>query len=387
MERDRTSQVSTKMPRDYDVIVVGAGMVGAAVGYGLAGMDRRVLMLDGADSDFRAAKVNFGLVWVQGKGFGHPAYQRLSLEAVQAWQEFAVELEAESDMALAYERNGGLTFCLSDEEWAVRAERLDAWHAQMPEIAPSTHMLDRSELLRRFPTMKLGKDVVGASIGDFDGHVNPLRLLAALQKAYLRRGGQLLTNHAVTSIETLPGGGFEVVAGDCRAQAERVVIAAGLGSSKLGPMVGLHVPLQPQRGQIMVTERLAPMLPIPASGLRQTAEGTVMIGVTHEDVGYDVATTSEGAVRMLRRTLRIVPDLARAKLVRQWAGLRVMTPDGHPVYARSVSHPGAEIATCHSGVTLASFHAGPYARTIADRALPASLDIFHHRRFDVPKNQ
>ena len=374
------------MSHDYDVIVVGAGMVGAALGYGLAGMDRRVLMLDGADTDYRAAKVNFGLVWVQGKGLGHPAYQRLSLEAVQAWPAFAAQLEAESDVAMAYEHNGGLTFCLSDEEMSVRAKRLDAWHAQTPELPPSTQMLDRSELARRFPTMKLGPDVVGASYGELDGHVNPLRLLAALQTAYLRRGGQLLTNHAVTAIETLPGGGFEVVVGEYRARAERIVIAAGLGSSKLGPMVGLDVPLQPQRGQILVTERLAPVLPIPASGLRQTGEGTIMIGVTQEDVGYDAATTSEGAVRMLRRALRIVPNLASAKLVRQWAGLRVMTPDGHPVYARSVSHPGAELATCHSGVTLASFHAGPYAKTLAERALPASLDIFHHRRFDVPTN-
>lgn len=63
------------MARDYDFIVVGAGMVGAAIGFGLAGMNRRVLMLDGADTDFRAAKANFGLIWVQGKGFEHPAYQ------------------------------------------------------------------------------------------------------------------------------------------------------------------------------------------------------------------------------------------------------------------------------------------------------------------------
>ena len=212
--------------------------------------------------------------------------------------------------------------------------------------------------MRRFPSMRLGGEVAGASLGKLDGHVNPLRLLAALQTAYLRRGGALLNNHAVTAIHKRQGGGFEVQAGDHRAHAERVVIAAGLGSSALGTMVGLDVPLRPLRGQILVTEHLAPVLPIPASGLRQTGEGTVMIGVTQEDVGYDSSTTSEGAVRMTRKALRILPDLARAKLVRHWACLRVMTPDGHPVYASSVSHPGADIATCHSGVTLASFHAG-----------------------------
>ncbi|WP_413704176.1 NAD(P)/FAD-dependent oxidoreductase [Pseudomonas sp. Pseusp16] len=373
------------MARDYDVIVAGAGMVGAAIGYGLAGMNRRVLMLDGADTDFRAAKANFGLVWVQSKGFGHPAYQRLSIEAVQSWPKFAEQLEAESNMPFAYERNGGLNFCLSDDEWTARANRLDKWHAQAPEFAPSTHMLDRDELQRRFPSMHLGEAVVGASFGELDGQVNPLRLLAAMQISFQRRGGELRSNHAITAINPLPGGGFEVVAGEYRARAERVVIAAGLGSSVLGQMVGLDVPLRPQRGQILVTERLAPLLPIPASGLRQTAEGTVMIGVTQEEVGYDLSTTCEGAVRMARKAMRILPDIAKAKLVRQWSCLRVMTPDGIPVYASSTRHRGADIALCHSGLTLASFHAGAYAQALASGVFPSAMGIFHHERFNVQK--
>ncbi|QEI09358.1 FAD-binding oxidoreductase [Pigmentiphaga aceris] len=365
--------------------MVGAGMVGAAVAYGLAGMGQRVLMLDGPDTDHRAAKANFGLVWAHGKGMGHPGYQRLSIQAAQAWPAFAAELEAESGLDIAYEQRGGLNFCTSDADLSARAATMDRWHAQTPELAPSTRMLDRGELLRRFPTMRLGPAVTGASFGELDGHVNPMRLLAALQTAFLRRGGELRNNHAADTIRALPGGGFEVTSGTSTARAARVLIAAGLGSVALGPMVGLDVPLRPQRGQLLVTERLAPLLPIPASGLRQTAEGTVMIGVTQEEVGYDLATTAEGAVRMVRKALRILPDLARAKLVRQWACLRVMTPDGHPAYASSVTHPGADIALCHSGVTLASFHAGPYAKAFMERALPASLGIFHHERFHVQK--
>ncbi len=373
------------MRHEFDVIVAGAGMVGAAIAYGLTGHGRRVLMLDGADTDFRAAKANFGLVWLQGKGHGHPAYQRLSHLAVQAWPDFAQALEADSGMTLAYERRGGLHFCLGDAELSARAARLAAWHAQAPELAPCTQLLDRGELLRRFPSMRLGADVAGASIGGLDGHVNPLRLLAALQTAFLKRGGTLLNRHAVTAIDPLPGGGFSVGAGGFRARAERVVIAAGLGSVALGAMVGLDVPLRPQRGQILVTERLAPLLPIPASGIRQTAEGTVMVGLTQEEVGYDLGTTSSAAVRMTRNALRILPDLARARLVRQWSCLRIMTPDGCPVYASSPLHPGVDIALCHSGVTLASFHAGPYARALAGGAPLDPLDAFHHERFNVQK--
>ncbi|MGT2476512.1 NAD(P)/FAD-dependent oxidoreductase [Paraburkholderia terrae] len=373
------------MSQEFDFIVVGAGMVGAAVGYGLAREGRRVLMLDGEDTDFRAAKANFGLVWAHGKGHGQPHYQRLSIAAVKDWPKFAFQLESESGMPVAYEQKGGLHFCLSEKEFNDRAARMSTWHAQLPELPPSTRMVDRGELERLLPTARLGNDVFGASFGSLDGHVNPLRLLAAMQAAFCRHGGALRARQTVTAIKPLKDGGFEVMVGSHATRAERVLISAGLGSAVLGPMVGLEVPIKPQRGQLLVTERLAPLLPLPASGLRQTSEGTVMIGVTQEDVGFDLQTTSDAAVRMARKATRILPDLAKARLVRQWSCLRIMTPDGAPVYASSSEYPGADIVTCHSGVTLASFHAGAYARALASGSPSNTFDIFHHDRFDVQK--
>lgn len=371
------------MKHDLDFIVAGAGMVGSAIAMGLAGHGRRVLMLDGADTDYRAAKANFGLVWVQGKGYGNVDYQRLSHEAARLWPVFADDLERETGIALQYEHRGGLHFCVGAREYEDRAARMRAWDANTPELPDCIEMLDAGALARRFPTLRLGAEVAGASFCAHDAHVNPLRLLAALQAAYLRRGGQLMSRRPVDAIEPQPGGGFLVRAGADRYAAANVVIAAGLGSRALGGMVGLDVPLRPQRGQILVTERLAPLLPVPASGVRQTGEGTVLIGLTQEDVGYDLSTTADAAARMSRKALRVLPDLAGARLVRQWSCLRVMTPDGRPVYAGSAHYPGAWTALCHSGVTLASFHAGPLARALDGGALPATLDAFHHERFDV----
>lgn len=375
------------MAKDYDYIVAGAGMVGAAIAAGLAGQGKRVLMLDGADTDLRAAKANFGLVWVQGKGYGNPHYQRLSRLAARLWPAFADELERETGIKVDYERRGGLHFCLGQAQWDERVLRMEQWQAQAAETESCIDMLDRGGLERMFPAVRWGGEVSGASFGQMDGHVNPLRLLAALQVAFLSRGGTLRSQHPVLDIQAQQGGGFLVHAGTeghpAVYGASNVVLAAGLGSVALGPMVALDVPLRPQRGQLLVTERVAPLLPVPASGLRQTGEGTVMIGVTQEEVGYDLSTTTDAAVRMSRKALRVLPDLADARWVRHWSCLRVMTPDGVPVYAESTQYPGAWTALCHSGVTLASFHAGPLARALAERELPDSLEIFHHERFDV----
>ncbi|MGH8637977.1 MAG: hypothetical protein ACREUZ_12660, partial [Burkholderiales bacterium] len=69
------------------------------------------------------------------------------------------------------------------------------------------------------------------------------------------------------------------------------------------------------------------------------------------------------------------------RMVRTWAALRVMSPDGYPIYEQSQSCPGAFAATCHSGVTLAAAHALRYAKYVAQASLPEEFQVFHSRRF------
>ena len=71
------------------MLVIGGGLVGSAVGFGVAERGARVIVLDEGDRAFRAATGNAGLVWYQGKGRGMPRYQQWSLEATQAWPQFA----------------------------------------------------------------------------------------------------------------------------------------------------------------------------------------------------------------------------------------------------------------------------------------------------------
>lgn len=368
-----------------DVIVIGAGTVGAAIAYGLVGCGLRVTLLDGDDSGFRAARANFGLVWQQGKGHGMPAYQRATRESVNLWSDFETELSAVSGVDMHYEQNGGLVLCAGDAEMEKRRTSLSKLDADLRINRPDWEMLDRAELAKLFPKARLGDGITGASLGHRDGQANPLFLLAALHAGVVRRSGQLRAGCSVSRIVTEPGGGFTVETDTDRISASKVVISAGLGSKALAEQVGMDIPLRPQRGQILVTERVQPIFPLPMSGLRQTREGTIMIGATNEDVGHDVSVTAEAAAKLSRRALMRFPALQAVKLVRQWGGLRVLTPDEHPIYAESETSPGAFVAICHSGVTLAALHARALADDIAAGGLSSFFDEFHQRRFDVPQ--
>lgn len=365
-----------------DIIVVGAGIAGAAIAFGLAQKGLKVVVLDGQRGDFRASRANFGLIWVQSKGRGFPEYQTITQKSAADWADFAAKIHDASGMTPPLEQNGGLAFCLGEADWEKRKAINEALNAQQRANKPGAEMLDRVALEKLMPTVRLGDEVVGASFGFMDGAANPLELLSALHVAIRNLGGELHFQSPVTSIVPRRSG-FKVESARQSFEADKIVLAAGLATPALAAQLDMHVPIRPQRGQILVTERVNPFLRFPASGLRQTSEGTVLIGVTNEDVGFDILTTAEGAAKMARKAIKIVPALKQARLVRQWAGLRVLSPDGGPIYAQSKKYPGAFAATCHSGITLAAFHANELCDCIAAGQMTTPLTAFSPERFSV----
>ncbi|MFX7988786.1 FAD-dependent oxidoreductase, partial [Acinetobacter baumannii] len=88
----------------------------------------------------------------------------------------------------------------------------------------------------------------------------------------------------------------------------------------------------------------------------QTGEGVVQIGDSKEDVGFDDRTSIDQLAHIAHRARKYFPLLDGANVVRTWGALRVMTPDGFPIYEESCQCPGAFLVTCHSGITLAAMH-------------------------------
>ena len=355
----------------HDLIVIGGGLVGGAIAWGAQAKGAKVVLLDEGDIAYRAARGNFGLVWVQSKGAGMPPYAQWSRHSAALWPDLAAGLRDAADTDVALRQPGGLSFCLSDDEYTQRESLIRRMHNESGNIG--TRMLSREAVRAMVPG--LGDQVTGASFCPVDGHANPLHLLKALHQTLTYR-----PNRRVSRIDARPNL-FTVHAGEEMHVAPRIVIAAGLGSRDLAPMVGLAMPVSPLQGQIIVTERMRTLIEYPTHLLRQTAEGTVMLGDSQEDVGFDTTTRITVLQKIADRNTRIFPALKDANIVRTWAALRVMAPDGFPIYEQSERFPGAFAATCHSGVTLAGAHALALAPAILDGVLPKALSAFSSSRF------
>lgn len=364
-----------------DIVVIGGGVVGGAIALGLARSGARVIVLDEGDVAFRASRGNFALVWVQSKGLGLPEYALWTRRSAQDWHELAAILKDEGGIDVVHSQPGGFVPCLSEAELEKRTTAMRRLHNQEGLADFPYEVLGRAETKRRLPD--IGKDVVGALYSPLDGHVNSLKLFRALREASARHKVDYRPNHAVAAIETRDGG-FRVSGSWGEIATATLVLAAGLGNARLAPMVGLAAPVKPSKGQIIVTEKTAPFLHHPMGTIRQTDEGGVMIGDSQEDRGFDTIVGQPVISVMAERAVRTFPRLAGLNVVRTWSALRVMSPDGFPIYEQSQSHPGAFVATCHSGVTLAANHVLTLAPAILAGELPAAAASFSARRFHVP---
>jgi glycine/D-amino acid oxidase-like deaminating enzyme len=358
--------------------VLGGGLVGMAVAYGLARQGRQVTVFDEGDLAYRASRGNFGLIWVQGKGSAMPAYAAWTRHSAALWPLFAEELRERTGIAVELSQPGGFDFFLDDDEAEAGVARLNGLRDALGGDYPFEY-LGHNALKEVVP--HIGPDVVGATFHHEDGHVNPLYLLRALHHGFRELGGQVVAGQSIERLEHLDPG-FRIHAAQAW-QAEQVALCAGLGNAALAPQVGLEAPVRPQRGQVIVCERVKPFMHHPSMRIRQVGEGAVQLGDSKEEVGMDDGTTPEVLAGIVRRAVRTFPLLRHVRIVRAWGALRVMSPDGHPIYDASTRCPGAFLVTCHSGVTLAAAHALELARWLTRGQSPQPMEDFSVARFHV----
>jgi glycine/D-amino acid oxidase-like deaminating enzyme len=326
-----------------DVVVVGGGIRGLTIAYFLARDGIAVSVVERGFLGSGASSANAGLVNVSQKRPAH--YTTLSLLSGNMYPDFVAGLDAPVD----YQRDGFLRVAETDAEAEALARDAET-QSRVPGV--SVELLDARTARDLEPG--LAPHLVAASFCVQDGNVDPLKLVRAVARAARRHGARLLPHREVTGIRLSSGRVAAVVTREGQIACDVVVDAAGVFVPDVARMVGVDVPVLPQRGQMFQLEAMAPLLRRPIQAMRQLTSGTVMLGTTNEFVGHDRAVTYEAGADILARARRIVPALGAARVIRGWAGLRPMTPDGLPIYDAVPGVQGFYVAVGHSGITLAA---------------------------------
>ncbi len=362
---------------ETDYAIIGGGVVGLSVAWGLLRRGLTVTVIDGDDGSLRASRGNFGLIWVQSKGLKQPRYAQWTQSSAAAWRGFADELSDLTGSDLGLRQDGGFDLHFSESTLAATVQQYEGLRETLDGNYPF-EVLGANALRKEEP--HIGPKVVGAILHHQDGHANPLRLLQALADGVRRRGAHVLNGRQVVAVDKADM--FRISCDDgTQLRARKLVLSAGLGAITLGPSLGFRAPLRPQRGQVLITEKLPKLINRPSITARQVDEGGIQIGATNEEVGLDDSVTRKGLATLAREAIAAYPALGAAQLVRSWGALRILSPDGLPIYQESATMPGAYLVTCHSGITLAAAHALQLPDWLESTADAPDLKVFHEDRF------
>jgi sarcosine oxidase subunit beta len=222
----------------------------------------------------------------------------------------------------------------------------------------------------------------GAMICRADGAANPFRTVTAFRRKAASLGAEIRSGMAVTGLDRRAGI-WTVKAGDSRFEAPVLINAAGAWGGGIAGMLGEEPPCRADAPMLMITEPVAPFLTpvLGAQGrklsFKQFANGTVLIGGGHlgiADPERNSTVTRLGGLRTSAATVvALFPQLKGVRIVRAWAGIEGMMPDGIPVIGPSRTHESAY----HSfGYSAHGFQLSPITgRIIADLITTGTTDL------------
>ncbi|MGV9393495.1 NAD(P)/FAD-dependent oxidoreductase [Streptomyces olivaceus] len=337
-----------------DVVVVGAGMVGAACALYAAREGLDVIVVDRGQVAGGTTGAGEGNLLVSDKEPG-PELE-LALLSAGLWTGLAEELGRETE----YEPKGGVVVAETPEALAG----LETFAAGQRAAGVSALGVTADRLHDLEP--RLAPGLAGAVHYPQDAQVMP-----ALAAAHLLRasGARLRTGRTVTGVLRGPGGalrGVRTDRGDVHAPA--VVNAAGPWGGEVAALAGVHLPVLPRRGYVLVTEPLPPRIrhkvyaadyvadvasdsaALQTSPVVEgTAAGPVLIGASRERVGFDRSVSLPALRALAAGATRLFPFLARVRALRTYAGFRPYLPDHLPAIGADPRAPGLFHACGHEG--------------------------------------
>jgi len=362
-----------------NVIVIGAGIIGCAVGYELASRGVRVRLLDGRGVGQGATQASAGVLCPHIEGHS-ASLRRLGVRSLDMYDEFVARVASDANRSIEYRRTGTLEVALN----AAEAERLQAVAAAHASEGIDHEYVGPRSAIDLEPT--LSPQIAGALLVPVHGYVGVAGLTDALAAAVERRGGTIERGVSVRSLSRA-GGALQVEANGSVYEADAVVIAAGSWSSLI--KIGEAAPVRPIRGQLLHLSCASapPSRVIWGSEcyLVPWQDGSLLVGATVEDVGFDERATVAGVRNLVDRACDLLPLVANAAFGGVRVGLRPATSDELPIVGRSTTDGGVYYATGHyrNGVLLAPLTGAAVADLIVNDITSPELAVTNPARFGL----
>ena len=356
---------ATPGDRAFDAVVIGGGLMGCMVARDLALAGMRVVLFERrAGLCMEASSANTGALMLQ---LVRASFIAHAMRTIELWRSAPQWLGADPH----YVRNGGLTVAYNETE----AEKLEEWMAARRGAGAPIEIISGNQARELEPA--LTEKIALASFCDIDGYADSKLTGQVFRHGLVTAGVELHTAMPVTGIDKTTKG-FSVHAGSQTFAARRIVMAGGAWLGKMSAWLGVDLPVECRINQVLVTERLPPLLKrsvCAATGrlsLKQSQAGTMLIGGGWQGLGApDGGRTeliTEHVIANLRIASHTVPALRHARLVRSWLGFEAKAPDYLPMVGPL---PGVDdayiIGAVHAGYTVGLSLARALAETILGR--------------------
>ncbi len=369
--------------KNYDVVIVGGGVIGGSIAFDLARRNLRVAVLDRQELMHEASWAAAGML---SPAPHHPTdipLVPLARTSLGLFPKFVEAVEEASGIRTSYRTGGAIEFiCAGDAE-----RELSTLVALHRGLGLSCEPLPLDEANKMEPA--LGRDARAAALLPDECSIEPRSLGAAVIASAASAGASIFPGTHVASL-ILDGkkcAGVKTSSGEVF-HAAQVVLAAGCWTSQisgaaqyaptapvLGQMVALRYAGKPIR-HVLRSERCY-VVPRGAQSPQ-----TVVLGSTLENAGYEKLVTSGGLEKILSGANALIPELAKAEIIETWSGLRPGTPDQLPILG-PVDIDGLVFATGHyrNGILLAPVTAKLIGEWIADGKTSPAWDVFSPMRF------
>jgi D-amino-acid dehydrogenase len=361
--------------KTFDAVVIGAGVVGASTAYHLVCAGAKTLLVDRRDVG-RATDAGAGILSTAASTADPDPIERFEARAAQYYPHLIEQLRGAGAGDGGYAMCGALTVAIDDDELThfeqVRTG-VRRWRAAKDEghgeIAPGA-----AKAL--FPPLA---PVRGAIYSRRGARVDGRLLAAALLRAAERRGLEFRAA-ALEDLLVERGRVAGIRVAEERIACGHAVVAAGAWSKELGRRLGIDIPVEPQRGQIIhlglpgIDTRAWPIvLAFRGHYMVPWEDSRVVVGATRETgSGFSPHTTAAGVTQVLTEALRVAPGLAQAEIREIRVGLRPASRDGLPILGPVPGIPNLLLATGHGSVGL---QLGPYSgKVVADMIARGAAD-------------